>query len=97
MIRVILPVHLKTLAKINGEALVEVEGPITQRAVLSQLSKVESGAWRQSGTTISATSARAASCGANSRGEQSRPGTSNNGVLVIRTPSIGGGRHDYTV
>ena len=37
MIRVILPVHLKTLAKIDGEALVEVEGPVTQRAVLGAI------------------------------------------------------------
>ena len=37
MIRVILPVHLKTLARIDGEALVEVEGPVTQRAVLGAI------------------------------------------------------------
>ena len=37
MIRVILPVHLKTLAKIDGEALVEVEGPVTQRTVLGAI------------------------------------------------------------
>ncbi len=34
MIRVELPSHLRTLAKISGEVQVEVEGPATVRAVL---------------------------------------------------------------
>ena len=43
-----------------------------------------SGAWRQSGTTISASPARAATWPAYSRGEHSMPGTSSRGVLAIR-------------
>jgi hypothetical protein len=34
MIRVILPAHLRTLARINGEVTLDVEGPVTQRSVL---------------------------------------------------------------
>ena len=34
MIRVILPPHLRTLAKVGGEVRVEVAGPVTQRLVL---------------------------------------------------------------
>ena len=34
MIRVELPPHLRTLAKVKGEVAVEVEGDVTQRAVL---------------------------------------------------------------
>jgi molybdopterin synthase sulfur carrier subunit len=37
MIRVELPAHLRTLAKVNGEVLVEIEGPATQRSVLDAL------------------------------------------------------------
>ena len=37
MIRVILPAHLRILAKINGEAQVNVEGIATQRSVLDAL------------------------------------------------------------
>ena len=37
MIRVALPQHLRTLAKIAGEVRVEVEGPVTQRSVLDAL------------------------------------------------------------
>jgi molybdopterin synthase sulfur carrier subunit len=37
MIRVILPFHLRTLAHVDGEVNLEVEGPITQRSVLSAL------------------------------------------------------------
>lgn len=37
MIRVVLPFHLKTLAKIAGEVQLEVAGPVTQRAVLDAL------------------------------------------------------------
>lgn len=36
-IRVILPYHLRTLAKVGEEVTVEVEGPVTQRAVLNAL------------------------------------------------------------
>jgi hypothetical protein len=37
MIRVELPFHLRTLAKIQGEVQLEVESPITQRAILDAL------------------------------------------------------------
>jgi hypothetical protein len=41
VIRVILPAHLKTLAKVSGEVQLEVtgpaDGPVTQRAVLEAL------------------------------------------------------------
>jgi len=37
MIRVILPQHLRTLARIGAELQLEVEGPITQRSVLDAL------------------------------------------------------------
>ncbi len=37
MIRVLLPAHLRTLAKIEGEARLEVEGPVTQRSILDAL------------------------------------------------------------
>jgi hypothetical protein len=37
MIRVVLPAHLRTLARVNGEVTVKVEGPVTQRSVLDAL------------------------------------------------------------
>jgi len=37
MIRVVLPAHLRTLAQVNGEVTVEVEGVVTLRAVLDAL------------------------------------------------------------
>ncbi|MCI0718439.1 MAG: MoaD/ThiS family protein [Acidobacteria bacterium] len=37
MIRVILPAHLRTLARIDGEVGLDVEGPVTQRSVLDAL------------------------------------------------------------
>ncbi len=37
MIRVVLPAHLRTLAKITGEVQLEVQGPVTQRTVLDAL------------------------------------------------------------
>ena len=37
MIRVILPAHLRTLAKVSGEVQLEVDGPVTQRSVLDAL------------------------------------------------------------
>ncbi len=37
MIRVILPAHLRTLAHIDGEVKLAVEGPATQRSVLDAL------------------------------------------------------------
>ena len=37
MIRVVIPQHLRTLAKVEGEVQLEVAGPITQRSVLDAL------------------------------------------------------------
>ena len=37
MIRVILPYHLRNLARISGEVQLEVDGPVTQRTVLDSL------------------------------------------------------------
>jgi hypothetical protein len=37
MIRVVLPAHLRYLARVEGEVLLEVAGPATQRAVLDAL------------------------------------------------------------
>jgi hypothetical protein len=36
-IRVVIPAHLRTLARVDGEVKVEVEGPVTVRAVLDAL------------------------------------------------------------
>jgi molybdopterin converting factor small subunit len=37
MIRVELPAHLRTLAKVDGEVLVEIEGQATQRSLLDAI------------------------------------------------------------
>jgi molybdopterin synthase sulfur carrier subunit len=37
MIRVVIPTHLRTLAKVAGEIELEVSGPVTQRSVLDAL------------------------------------------------------------
>jgi len=37
MIRVVLPQHLRTLARLEGEVQIEVEGPVTQRSILDAL------------------------------------------------------------
>ncbi len=37
MIRVVLPAHLRTIAKVSGEVEVDVEGEVTQRSVLDAL------------------------------------------------------------
>ncbi len=37
MIRVELPSHLRTLARVTGEVILEIEGPATQRSVLDAL------------------------------------------------------------
>jgi molybdopterin synthase sulfur carrier subunit len=37
MIRVVLPPHLRTLARVNGEVKLQIEGPATQRSVLDAL------------------------------------------------------------
>ena len=37
MIRIVLPHHLRTLARIVGEVQLDVDGPVTQRSVLDAL------------------------------------------------------------
>ena len=37
MIRLVLPYHLRTLARVEGEVQVEVNGPVTIRSVLDSL------------------------------------------------------------
>jgi molybdopterin synthase sulfur carrier subunit len=37
MIRVVLPAHLRTLAQVQGEVVLEVTGPVTQRSILDAL------------------------------------------------------------
>jgi len=37
MIRVVLPYHLRTLAQVGGEVMLEVEGQVTRRSVLDAL------------------------------------------------------------
>jgi molybdopterin converting factor small subunit len=37
MIRIVLPAHLRTLARVDDEVTVQIEGPITQRAILDAL------------------------------------------------------------
>jgi sulfur-carrier protein len=37
MIRVVLPYHLRVLAKVPGDVLLEVDEPVTQRSVLAAL------------------------------------------------------------
>ena len=37
MIRVVLPAHLRTLARVDGEVMLDVKGEVTQRSVLDAL------------------------------------------------------------
>jgi molybdopterin converting factor small subunit len=37
MIRVVLPAHLRTLARVDGEVKIQVEGQVTQRSILDAL------------------------------------------------------------
>jgi molybdopterin converting factor small subunit len=37
MIRVVLPAHLRNLARVTGEVELAIEGPVTQRSVLDTL------------------------------------------------------------
>ena len=39
MIRVVLPAHLRTLARVEGEVTLDVEGQVTQRAILDALER----------------------------------------------------------
>ena len=36
-IRIVLPAHLRTLARVDGEVKLDVEGPVTQHSVLDAL------------------------------------------------------------
>ena len=36
-IRVVIPAHLRTLAKVSGDIELQIEGPVTQRSVLDAL------------------------------------------------------------
>jgi sulfur-carrier protein len=37
MIRVVLPFHLRSLAQVDGEVPLDIDGPVTQRSVLAAL------------------------------------------------------------
>jgi molybdopterin synthase sulfur carrier subunit len=37
VIQIVLPVHLRTLARVGGQIGVEVEGPVTQRSVVDAI------------------------------------------------------------
>jgi sulfur-carrier protein len=37
IVRVVLPAHLRTLARVNGEVKLDVDGPATQRSILDAL------------------------------------------------------------
>jgi sulfur-carrier protein len=37
MIRVVLPAHLRTLTRVEGEVKLDIKGPVTQRSVLDAL------------------------------------------------------------
>ena len=37
MIRVVLPLHLRTLARVSGDVLVEVAGPVSPRSIVDAL------------------------------------------------------------
>ena len=37
LVRVVLPAHLRTLARVDGEVKIEVAGPVTRRAILDAL------------------------------------------------------------
>lgn len=36
-VRVVLPAHLRTLARVSGDVELQIEGPVTQRSVLDAL------------------------------------------------------------
>jgi hypothetical protein len=39
MIRVVLPAHLRALARVDGEVRLDITGPVTQRSVLNALER----------------------------------------------------------
>jgi molybdopterin synthase sulfur carrier subunit len=66
MIRVELPAHLRTLARVQGEVQVNVVGPVTQRAVLDALEAshpVLCGTIRKHGTLARRPFVRYFACG----------------------------------
>ena len=66
MIRVVLPQHLRKLARIDGEATLEVAAPVTQRAILDALEArypMLSGTIRKHGTLARRPFVRYFACG----------------------------------
>jgi molybdopterin converting factor small subunit len=66
MIRVELPAHLRTLARVNGEVTLDVPGAVTQRAVIDALEQrfpVLRGAIRDHGTLKRRPMVRYFACG----------------------------------
>jgi hypothetical protein len=66
MIRVELPAHLRTLARVTGEVTVDVDGTVTQRAVLDALEArypMLSGTIRKHGTLARRPFVRYFACG----------------------------------
>ena len=66
MIRIVLPAHLRTLAEVGKEVVVEVDGMVTQRAVLDALEArypVLRGAIRDHGTLARRAFVRYFACG----------------------------------
>ena len=66
MIRVVLPAHLRNLAKVNGEVHVDVAQPVTQRTVLDALEEeypVLRGTIRDQGTLRRRAFVRFFACG----------------------------------
>src|ERR1700751_5957207 len=66
MIRVILPPHLRTLARVDGELELEVKTPVSQRSVLDALEArypMLSGTIRDHGTKLRRPMVRFFACG----------------------------------
>ncbi len=66
MIRVILPPHLRTLARVDGELELEVTSPVSQRSVLDALEArypMLSGTIRDHGTKLRRPMVRFFACG----------------------------------
>jgi sulfur-carrier protein len=66
MIRVVLPPHLRTLARVDGELHVEVDGAVTQRSVLDAVEArypMLRGTIRDHGTQLRRPMVRFFACG----------------------------------
>ena len=66
MIRVVLPQHLRKLARVDGEVTLEVAAPVTQRAILDALEArypMLSGTIRKHGTLARRPFVRYFACG----------------------------------